>query len=101
MDMEEIRKLGYVATEEACSIVGIAHGGNVPAFMEKHGVRTMEFGSPGSKMKRRFYNRDDLGKIPPRDPSEPPPMNGGVLAGRIRALEMRIESLEKFKREFE
>ena len=99
---------GFVVAEEAARITGRNGGGNIHPLMMKCGVRCVRLGDEDNGRVRVLYYKNDLSKVPviskdlPLEVKRLPGgnLNGGVLSHRIKMLEERIESLEKFRQEF-
>ena len=85
--LDRMKSAGFITQNEACSVIGRASGGNIPALFEKYGVTSVVVECAGKKPVR-LYLQSDLSKIPSMGEKLPGGNeNGGKLSHRITKIE--------------
>jgi hypothetical protein len=113
MTEDQLRKMGFIPTDEAAAILGRSGGGNIPDLLIANGVHP--YCLPHGSRTRRWWPSTDVVALQATiaSPAATGPIdhtkhaNGGILAKRIKeqaeridSLVLRVEVLERFRDEF-
>ena len=102
-DMVDLLKTrGFIDRKEAAELLGRTDGGSFPDWLRRHKVEELTVRGNAGK-ERRLYRKADVEKIAAQ--SQTPDAqhivggesNGGKMRARLKAIEERIEELEKWK----